>query len=168
MKKIFFYLITAIACSSCASLDVKKMTVNDPAFVFEPTNKKVKVLTYKSFKSNVIDLKKFNGALKSSVSNSKIFITDTTNADYKIRATLVHWMQPPVSLNFHTDLRVEYKIVKGEELIFEKTIETNGLATMGDAIVGSKRSLMSFERAIKKNIEEFLKAISQAEVFKAK
>ena len=45
--------------------------------------------------------------------------------------------------------------------MFQKEIESHSVATVKEAFVGMKRSIMSYERAVKQNIELFINEISK-------
>jgi len=172
MKKLIFYLTSTLLLNGCAMiLKVENMSVKDEAYIFKPTGKSVSVLTKKEFKEsysyfvrNTEDPFKevdFNQALTESIGHSRIFSIKPTGADYEIIATMVHWFQPPAGFDYHTDFRVKYTIKQQDKIMFEKEIESHSLATWEDSV--TRRVEISFERAIKQNIEMFLQEISKIE-----
>jgi hypothetical protein len=164
MKKLFFYLATILFLSSCVSMKVENMSVNNEAYVFKSSGKTVTVATIKDFNSLKFKELDFNQSLIESIKNSKIFSVKPSNADYDITAVLVHWFQPPYSFTFHSDLRVIYMIKQQDKVLFEKEIESHSIATMNDAFIGSERAIISLERAVKQNIELFIIEISKIEL----
>ena len=156
-----FFLLLTIVISSCASIQVPNMISDDQNLVFEPTGKKVKVTTTHDFRTKIYKAEEFNEALEKSLEHSGLFIVDSDNYDYELHATMTHWFQPPVSLTFHSDLRVLYDLTHKNDSLYKKELESNSVATMKDAFVGAKRSIISLERAAKQNIEMFIKEISE-------
>lgn len=161
MKKVLLFTSLTLLLIGCNSLKVQNMIVQDETFVFKPTGKIVMVHTIEDFKAKIINAEQFNEALIQSIINSGLFKVNSSNYDYEITANMTHWFQPPFSTTFHTDLIVEYTVKNKEKVVFQKSFESNSVARMKDAIVGVKRSKISFERAMKKNIEMFLTEISQ-------
>jgi hypothetical protein len=170
MKKLVFYLTSALLLNSCAMvLKVENMSVNNEAYIFKSTGKSVAVSTNKEFDSHVFGRRSedpfkemdFNQALIESIEHSRIFSVKPTEADYEIIATMVHWFQPPAGLDYHTDFRVKYTIKQHDKIIFEKEIESHSVATWKDS--ATRRVEISFERAIKQNIEMFIQEILKIE-----
>jgi hypothetical protein len=144
-------------------MKVTNMVIDDEKYVFESSGKNVSVSTTKEFKSKLFKVEDFNQSLTESIEYSKIFSVNPANADYDITATLTHWFQPPMGLEFHTDLRVRYIIKQQDKVLFDKELESNSVAYFKDAFAGPKRSIISFERAVKQNIEMFINEISPME-----
>jgi hypothetical protein len=142
-------------------MKVENMRINGDAYVFASTGKIAAVTTTKEFKSKLFKEQDFNQSLIESIEHSKIFSVKPDGADYQITATLVHWFQPPAGFDFHTDLRVKYIIKRQNDILFQKEIESHSVATVKEAFVGMKRSIMSYERAVKQNIELFINEISK-------
>ena len=144
-------------------MKVANMRIDSEKYVFESTGKNVSVSTTKEFKAKLFKVEDFNQSLIESIEYSKIFSVNPANADYDITATMVHWFQPPMGLEFHTDLRVRYIIKQQNNVLFDKELESNSVAYFKDAFSGPKRSIISFERAVKQNIEMFIAEISPME-----
>ena len=144
-------------------MKVANMIVDNEEYVFESSGKNVSVTTTKEFKAKLFKVDDFNETLIESIEFSKIFAVNPANADYAVSATLVHWFQPPFGMEFHTDLRIRYLIKQQDNVLFDKELESNSVAYFKDAFSGPKRSIISFERAVKQNIEKFINEISTQE-----
>lgn len=162
MKRICLLAISAYFFTSCSpSLKLDNMRVKEDKYIFSATNKRVNVNTSKTFRQKLFKTADYQSALIQSIEHSKLLIVDPSASDYQITAILVHWFQPPYSTTFHTDLRVHYTIRNGTSVVFDKEIESHSVAKMSETWNGTKRSIMSMERAVRQNIEEFITEVSK-------
>jgi preprotein translocase subunit SecB len=143
---------------------VENMVVQDPSLTFQSEDQTITIQANKNFRAKLIDKDKYVSALSTSLENAKLFDVVTKDQEYELIAEMNHWFQPPASTTFHSDFRVNYILKKDGNIVFEKEIETNGVATVKEAFVGSKRAIMSMERAIQANIRTFIEEVSKVEL----
>lgn len=76
--------------------------------------------------------------------------------------------QPVLGMDFKVTTKVKYslKAKKTGKVVYEKEITADHTATMGDAFYGVERLRLANEGSAKKNIEQFLKELTNLKISK--
>jgi hypothetical protein len=147
-----------VGCST--TLKVDNMRVTDQQFVFPSKGRTATVATTKSFKGSDFKAEDFNTALVDSLRHSQLFSIVDKDGTYSIMADLVDWRWPG-GFTQHSGVKVHYVVRKGNQTVYEKELESQSTATVGDALSGFKRARIAMERGVKLNIEMLIRELSQ-------
>lgn len=93
--------------------------------------------------------------------NSQLFISDKINPEYRIDANFFGINSPEGALNFDTWIGISYDLIENNEIVWSKTIYSNGTSNFKEAFSGVKRSRYSFEKALFQNINLYLSSLNE-------
>lgn len=74
-----------------------------------------------------------------------------------VTATMVDLKQPLAGFDMSVTSQVQYRVTRGDQVIFTETVSATGTATMGEAFAAVERLRLANEKSIQENIKEFLK-----------
>jgi len=101
----------------------------------------------------------FAEALRQSFAAHAMLSTDT--GVFRLDAQLVELKQPLVGFDMTVNSKVQYTLtnVQTNEVVYDRTVEENFTARMGDAFVGVERLRLANEGSIRTNIETMISEI---------
>lgn len=104
----------------------------------------------------------FKGALEGSLKAEGV--SADPRARYRLDANLVELDQPWIGLNLTVRSTVEYKLMEiaTNSVAYDQRVTAEYTATVGDAFVAVERLRLANEGSIRKNISDFLKALTLA------
>lgn len=101
----------------------------------------------------------FKEALKNSLISGGVYFSE--DGKYVLSAIIENEDAPMFGMTFRVTERVRYQLREQQgRIIHEKEINSSGRASPGDEFVGTHRLRVAKERAIKANIEKFLKDLN--------
>jgi hypothetical protein len=108
-----------------------------------------------------VDNPSFRSALTSSLMNHGLVATETSGCAYDLNANLLGLAQPGFGFDMEVTAHVNYEVLHhaSDDPYFLESVSTAYTATVGDAFAGIKRLRLANEGAVKKNIEEFIRAL---------
>jgi hypothetical protein len=110
----------------------------------------------------------FLQAVEQSILENRLFtsVLKIGEADYALRATLIRMDQPMIGFDMTVSLEIVWSLTpKGEQkALWEKSFQTQGRKSVGDAFVGTTRLRKATEAAAQANIAEALNAIAGLEL----
>lgn len=106
--------------------------------------------------------KEFKGALEESMKKQGLIAKSGGN--YKMDVSIVKVDQPMAGLEMDVTMWVRYEINRGGREVFDETIKVTYTAEFFDSLYGPKRLQIANEGAAKKNIQMFLKKLSEAKI----
>ncbi|HKI69054.1 MAG TPA: hypothetical protein VKA67_05655 [Verrucomicrobiae bacterium] len=176
LTSIFALISCALVFSGCAAfspppLNKSEMTPNDPALVFKSTGKSLAFGEFSGPKAkgdNIYLVTTFDlrDVLAQSLEKSQLFSTVATEpnpkADYTLTASIMGEPGKGV-FTITSSLIVKYEIIRNAtgEVVFSKTIFGKHTVSTGQEFVGATRARMSVQGAVKDNVTQLLKDISQ-------
>lgn len=103
----------------------------------------------------------FAGALKNSLIASGIYSAE--NGNYLLSASILEEDAPLVGMTLRVTEHIRYELreIRYGDIVYEKTIRSSGSATFGEEFAFAHRLRIAKERAIKANIERFLKDLDR-------
>ncbi|KAF1077645.1 hypothetical protein [Halodesulfovibrio sp. MK-HDV] len=163
MKKlIVLFIFSLLFLQGCSTkVFTTHLVPEEVAFCQNETDKGLKKITVQSQIPSqliMIDEKNFALTLQTTLALSGIFGNKVPK--YQIDATLVELGSSGVSIEFPTELKVQYRIYAPTgELLGVKTITTNGRANGFEALLGSVRERLARERAIRSQLVRFVQYV---------
>ena len=99
---------------------------------------------------------KFEISLLKALKDTKLF-DDTSHSSLQIKAVILQNDTPSLGLNMtvYTDILYEIKNQEGK-VLYSKSIQAEGLATIGDEFVAFKRMVLANDRSVQNNIKLFI------------
>ncbi|WPO80584.1 hypothetical protein [Flavobacterium sp. KACC 22761] len=167
-KYIVLIVFVSVFLSRCASsASIKGMTVKDykvekqigdQLYIKSVTGGKK---TNPLWVSNISN-KNFEEALKKSFTESNAFTKTEaiTDGDWVLEVNIIS-VSRPKWFNLTVETTIEYKLYNKNNLVFSKSINQSGNATMSDAIIGSKRLRLANEISAKNNIKTMLQSLDE-------
>jgi hypothetical protein len=122
-----------------------------------------------SFWSYNLDVFDFRTALNQSLIDAN-YLGNPLDSDFDLRANVLDVDKPFIGLNLTVTTTVEYILRErnsGEEILKESIVETF-TAKFSDASYADVRLVMAIEGSARKNIHEFLQALSKLKIKKHK
>lgn len=171
MKKLVLLAAVAISLSACATaskpeaMSVSAANINPVASTSQLYNA-VSIAEVDGGKktnplwTSQVSSEDFATALKDTLSANAMLATDT--ADYALKAQLVSMDQPFAGIDMTVTAGVTYTLtnVATGDVIYEKTIQTPYTAKMSDALVGMTRLRLANEGAVRENLQQMIKEIT--------
>lgn len=107
-------------------------------------------------------------AIESSITKSSLFrnVVQGRNGDYELTVTVAQLTKPLFGASFTVTMEAGWSLVRTSDrsVVMRKAIKSSHTAAMGDSLVGVTRLRLAVEGAVRKNIEEGLKAISEQSI----
>lgn len=102
----------------------------------------------------------FRTALESSLRGTNHLADASGGARYSVAAQLLNVDRPMMGLDMTTTTSVNYKVTSAADssVVFDQSIQAQGTAKMGQALLGAERLRLANEASIRANIEAFIKA----------
>jgi hypothetical protein len=108
----------------------------------------------------------FTEALADSIAKAKLFdsVIKTDNADYILDVTILYYDQPLVGLDLDIKMKTRWDLTDTKKLVpvWSDTFEITYKAKVSDALIPAERSQKAYEGAVRANIAEGIKRLSQA------
>lgn len=167
-KHIVLLIFISVFFSRCATgASVKGMTVKDykvekqignQVFIKSVTGGKK---TNPLWVSNISN-KNFEEALKKSFIESNAFTKTEAiiDGDWVLEVSIIS-VSRPKWFNLTVKTTIEYKLYNKNNLVFNKSINQSGNATMSDALYGAKRLRLANEISVKNNIKALLESLNE-------
>ncbi|MCB1176242.1 MAG: hypothetical protein KDK36_01570 [Leptospiraceae bacterium] len=159
MKKIILITITLLFTYNCAiTAGTKKMIVNDynsqnrlnePIHIMESTGGSITI----PFWVSKISDENFTIAIEESILNSKLFAEIDEDSDYKLKVEIIDLDHPWFGGDLTVTLFVNYTLFYKGDIIFKKSITSEGTATISEMLLGVYRLRRANQYAAKKNIQ---------------
>lgn len=116
--------------------------------------------TTNPFLTSNVGNEEFKKALENSLIAGGIYFS--TDGKYSLSASIVNEDAPLIGMTFRVTERVRYSLRDQQgQIVYEKEINSSGSASVGDKFVGTHRLRVAKERAVKANIESFLKDLDR-------
>lgn len=108
----------------------------------------------------------FKAAIEAAVTQSRLFKTVVQGADgsdYELTVQIVSLAKPLFGTTFTVNLETAWSLVKTSDrsVAMRKSIQSTGVATVGEAFVGATRIRLAVERAANEGIAQGLQAIAE-------
>lgn len=107
----------------------------------------------------------FTEALTDSIAGAKLFdsVVRENNADYILDVTILYYDQPLVGLDLDITMKTKWELTDTKKLtpVWSDTFETTYKAKVGDALIPAEKSRKAYEGAVRTNIAEGIKRLSQ-------
>ena len=173
MKKMNILLVAVLSLVvlGCASASKKESMINvptDTGYKFEPVlEKNIGVSAVSGGKktnpawTSEIDDAAFKGALADSLKLRGLLAE--TGGKYQLEVKMLSVKQPLMGLDMTVGTKIQYilKDSASGKVVFDKTIDAEHTATMGDAFAGVKRLRLANEGSAKANIGKFIEELKK-------
>lgn len=105
--------------------------------------------------SNIAD-QDFAQAISTAITQSGLFAKIATSpaGDYQLDVQIVRLDRPSFGLSFTVTLEANWRLKRGNELVWEKAVQSSFTATAGDSLVGVTRLRLANEGAARNNIND--------------
>ena len=108
----------------------------------------------------------FTEALTNSIAKAGLFdsVLKQGNTDYILNVTILSYDQPWVGLDFDIKMKTKWELTDAKKFtpVWSDTFETTYRAKVSDALVAAERLQKANEGAVRTNIAEGIKRLSQA------
>ncbi|MFZ0034048.1 MAG: LPS assembly lipoprotein LptE [Sedimentisphaerales bacterium] len=108
----------------------------------------------------------FTEALTDSIARAGLFdsVLKQGNADYILNVTILRYDQPWIGLDLDIKMKTKWELTDAKKLtpVWSDTFETTYRAKVSDALVAAERLQKANEGAVRTNIAEGIKRLSQA------
>ena len=108
----------------------------------------------------------YTEALINSIAKAGLFdsVMKQGNADYILNVTILGYDQPWIGLDFDIKMKTKWELTDAKKLtpVWSDTFETTFRAKVSDALVAAERLQKANEGAVRTNIAEGVKRLSQA------
>jgi hypothetical protein len=163
---LIFISVLFSRCATAASIDgmtvkdykVEKQ-IGDQVFIKSVTGGKKTNPLWISKISN----ENFEEAFKKSVLESNVFskVSSVIDDDWVLEVNIISVDQPFIGFTFMVNTLIEYKLYNKNKLVFSKSINQSGKATISDAFYGVKRLRLANEISARNNIKELLQSLKE-------
>jgi hypothetical protein len=108
----------------------------------------------------------YTEALTNSIAKAELFdsVLKKGNADYILNVTLLGYDQPWIGLDFDVKMKAKWELTDAKKLtpVWSDTFETTYRAKVGDALIAAERLQKANEGAVRTNLAEGIKRLSEA------
>jgi len=110
----------------------------------------------------------FTEAIIDSIAEAELFgaVVETNDADYILDVTILYYDQPLIGLDLDIKMKTKWDLTDAKKLtpVWSDTFETTYRAKLSDALLPAERSRKAYEGAVRTNIAEAIKRLSQADL----
>lgn len=110
----------------------------------------------------------FLQALKDSLDKSGVFETlvESGESDYKLTVSIVDYSKPVMGLDFDVAITSKWTLdcIATKKVVYNDEIKTSYKAKLGDALVAAERLQKANEGAVRTNIKEGIKRLSELDL----
>jgi fructose-specific phosphotransferase system component IIB len=161
----------AVVLAGCASGALKEnMAAAAPSVAYKKTQNSVRVETRGGSDTGAMDSTNISNAdlksaIEASIAKSGLFRNVAqSNSDYALSVTVTELTKPLFGGSFTVTMEAGWTLTKTSDnkVLLRKAIKSSHTASLGDSLVGVTRLRLAVEGAARSNIEQGLKAVSDA------
>jgi len=171
--RLAFVLLLALVApniSGCASPATSKGMAAVPSMVANHHAYTVSVTVTGGRETTALDPSQISNeaffiALIATIRKTGVFskVLEDKEADYLLSVTIFRLQQPVVGFSMKSNMEAGWTLVRRatDQIVWQEAVETNYVATTGDALIGVERNRLAAEGVARENIKIGIEKISR-------